>query len=100
MGPLFVNRAKCVCTQPWAFGDPDTPIWRDFFWGEGLKVEDLSFFHFSTPKLSVCALLLQSRNMSSGCLELGRTGREAGERVRGDDSWVESFFHGRPKVLN
>lgn len=80
MGPLFVNRAKCVCTQPQAFGDPDTPIWRGFFWGERLNVEELSFFfHFSTPKLSVCSLLLQSRNMSSGCLELGRIGGEARE---------------------
>lgn len=65
-----------------------------FLLGRGIERGGaLSFFHFSTPKLSVCALLLQSHNTNSGCLELGRIGGEArwvGWRLTGREffSWV------------
>ena len=80
MGPLFVNRAKCVCTQPWAFGDPDTPIWRDFFRGEGLKMEDLSFFSFFHSQI-VCVCLTFAITQHERWLP--RTGKDW-ERSRGE----------------
>lgn len=41
---FFVNKNKCVYTQPRAFGDPDTPIWRVSSEEKRLDVEELSFF--------------------------------------------------------
>lgn len=94
MGPLFVNRAKCVCTQPQAFGDPDTPIWRGFFWGERLNVEELSFF-FHLHSQIVCVFLTFAITQHEQWLpRIGKDWRRSKGGGRGDDSWVDSFFHG------